>query len=326
LDRVLNLLHRFDLSQAGGSFWMPPQSSTAAPGVDKLFYFIFWIAFFFFLLIVGLMVHFIVRYRKQPGRAPEKPPTHNTKLELTWTFIPLAIVFVIFYFGFHGFVDIATPPGNSYDIQVHAQRWKWTFTYPNGYVDENLHVPVDRPVRLTMTSDDVIHALFVPDFRIKRDVVPGRYNITWFRATTPGTHDLFCAEYCGTGHSLMYAQVIVHPPGEFEKWLETSGDAIGKLPPAEAGQRLYKTRGCAQCHSIDGKAGIGPTFKGVFGHPVPLKDGKTVVADENYVRESILNPQAQVVAGFDPVMPTYQGRLKDNEITMIIAYLKTLSQ
>jgi cytochrome c oxidase subunit 2 len=327
LDRVLNqLLHRIDLSQSGGSFWMPPQSSTSAPGVDRLFYFIFWIAFFFFLLIVGLMIHFIVRYRKQAGRKAEKAPTHNTALELTWTLIPLGIVFVIFYFGFHGFLDITTPPANSYEIQVTAQRWKWMFTYPNGFVDENLHVPVNRPIRLVMTSEDVIHAFYVPDFRLKRDIVPGRYNKTWFRATTPGTHDLFCAEYCGTSHSLMYAQVIVHPPGEFEKWLEQAADLTGKLPPAEAGQRLYKTRGCAQCHSIDGKAGIGPTFQGVFGHSVAMKDGTKVTADEDYVRESILNPQAKVVAGFDPVMPTYQGRLKDQEITAIIAYMKTLSQ
>jgi cytochrome c oxidase subunit 2 len=327
LDRVLNLLlPGSDLLQSGGSFWMPPQASASAPGVDRLFYFIFWIAFFFFLLIVGLMVHFMVRYRKRPGPKPANPPTHNTALELTWTLIPLGIVFVIFYFGFRGFLDMSTPPGNAYEVQVNGQRWKWTFTYPNGYVDENLHVPVDRSIRLVMTSEDVIHAFFVPDFRLKRDIVPGRYNKSWFRATTPGTHDIFCAEYCGTGHSTMYAQVIVHPPGEFEKWLAQAGDLVSKLPPAEAGERLYKTRGCAQCHSVDGRAGIGPTFQGLFGHPVALKDGGTVTADEDYVSESILNPQAKVVAGFDPVMPTYQGRLKDPEITAIIAYMKTLSK
>ena len=313
------------IAQSGGSFWMPPEASTTAGSVDRLFYFIFWISVIFFTLIVGLMIIFIFKYRKRDGVRTTSGPTHNTALELTWTVIPLILVFIIFYIGFKSFLDVSTTPANAYPIQVDAQRWKWLFTYPNGHVDENLHVPVDTPIGLTMTSEDVIHSFFVPDFRLKRDIVPGRYNKAWFRATSPGEHALLCAEYCGTGHSDMGAMIIVHPSGEFEKWLAEATGSLSKLPPAEAGERIYKTRGCAQCHSVDGKGGIGPTLKDLFGSNVPLKDGRTIVAEENYIRESILDPQAAIVAGFDPVMPTYKGRLKDDEITVIIAYLKTLS-
>lgn len=314
------------LAQSGGSFWMPPQASTAAAGVDRLFYFIFWISAFFFALIVGLMIFFVFRYRrKRASEGPGGGPTHNTALEVAWTIIPLGIVFVIFFLGFRGFLDLNTPPANAYEIQVTAQRWKWLFTYPNGHVDENLHVPVDTPVQLVMTAEDVIHSFYVPDFRIKRDIVPGRYNKTWFRAPQAGEHDLYCAEYCGTSHSDMLAKVIVHPAGEFETWLDGVAGALDRLPPAEAGARLFKTQGCLQCHSVEGKAGIGPAMNGVFGSNVALKDGSTVAADENYIRASILDPQSQIVAGFEPVMPTYKGRLKDKEITVIIEYIKSLS-
>jgi cytochrome c oxidase subunit 2 len=198
------------------------------------------------------------------------------------------------------------------------------FGYPNGYVDENLHVPVDTPVRLVITSDDVIHSLFIPAFRLKKDAVPGRYTKMWFRATQPGEYQVFCAEYCGTSHSDMLAKTVVHPPGEFEKWLENASNFLDKMSPAEAGEKLFKQRGCTQCHSIDGTRIIGPTLQGAFGHEVALTTGQKVLFDEDYARNSILNPQAQIVAGFDPVMPTYQGRLKDREISAIIEYIKTL--
>jgi cytochrome c oxidase subunit 2 len=180
-------------------------------------------------------------------------------------------------------------------------------------------------VLLTMTSQDVIHSLYVPDFRIKRDVVPGRYSKLWFTATEPGDHYLFCAEYCGTGHSDMITRVVVHPPGEFEKWLENAANVYKTMPPAQAGSEMYKKFGCVQCHTIDGKANTGPTFKGVFGSRVTMSDGSTVSVDENYVRESIMDPQAKIVRGFQGVMPTFKGKITDEQITWIIAYLKTLS-
>jgi cytochrome c oxidase subunit II len=312
------------LLQDDGTFWMPREASTTAHEVDRLFYAIFWISLFFFALIVVLGTIFVFKYRSRQRGEAGKGPVHNTPLEIAWTAIPLLIVLGIFYVGFKGFIDMNVAPENSYEIQVTAQKWKWLFTYPNGYVDDNLHVPVDTPVKLVMASEDVIHSFYVPDFRVKKDVVPGRYTKAWFRAPRPGTYQIYCAEYCGTSHSDMLASVIVHEPGGFEKWLAGAANSLAEASPAEAGARLYRQRGCAQCHSIDGKAGIGPTFKGLFATKVPMRDGTRIDADENYIRESINSPQAKIVAGFDPVMPTYQGRLKDDEITAIIAYLKTL--
>jgi cytochrome c oxidase subunit 2 len=308
----------------GSSFWMPPQVSTVAQGVDWLFNFILAISIFFFLLIVVLMVVFVLRYRRREGTAAQASPTHNLALELTWTGIPIVLVIIIFFFGFKGYLDMATPPANAYQVLVEGQKWNWSFTYPNGYVDADLHVPVNRPVQLVMSSADVIHSLYVPAFRIKMDVVPGRYSKAWFEATEPGEYDLFCAEYCGTSHSDMIAHVVVHPVGEFEKWLEQASDFLETMTPVDAGRKLFQVRGCQQCHSVDGSAKTGPSLLGVFGHEQALADGSTVVADENYIRESILEPQAKVVAGYDPVMPTYQGRLNDREIMAVIEYLKSL--
>ncbi len=191
-------------------------------------------------------------------------------------------------------------------------------------MDENLHVPVSTSVRLVMTSEDVIHGFFIPAFRIKHDVVPGRYERLWFKAVRAGEYQIYCTQYCGKGHSEMLAKVVVHEPGGFEKWLENAGNFLNRMPPAQAGEKLLITRGCKQCHSVDGSGGTGPTFKGIWGHNVALRGGATVLVDENYLRESIVDPQAKIVAGFEPVMPTFKGRLKDKEITAVIEYLKTV--
>jgi len=310
-------------------FWLPKQGSTTAPVVDSLFYLITGISAFFFALIVGLLLYFVWKYRARPGHREIPSSTHNTPLEVTWTVIPVLIVVWIFWEGVVGFIHLATPPENAYEIQVLGQKWNWTFTYPNGVVSPELHVPVDTDVRLILTSQDVIHSLFIPDFRIKRDAVPGRYEKEWFHATEIGEYQIFCTEYCGTQHASMLAQVIVQHPVNFDKWLADEGNFIEKLPPEklwEGGKKLYNQRGCKQCHSIDGSNGIGPTFKGVWGHNVALNGGARVTVDENYVRESIVNPQGQIVAGYEPVMPSFQGRLKDKEITAIIEYLKTLKE
>jgi len=321
LVRVLASIPQGD----GGSFWMPPKISTVAHNVDSLFNLILGISVFFFLLIVVVMVYFVIRYRRREGVDAESSPSHNTALELTWTIIPLVLVVIIFFFGFRGYLDMATPPANAYEVLVEGQKWNWSFTYPNGYVDENLHVPVNRPIRLVMTSADVIHSLYVPAFRIKMDVVPGRYAKAWFEATVPGEYELFCAEYCGTSHSDMLALVVVHPPGEFEIWLEKASNFLETMSPVDAGQKLFSVRGCRQCHSVDGTAKTGPSMAGVFGRTQTMTDGGSVVVDENYIRESILEPAARVVNGFEPVMPTYQGRIKDAEIMAIIEYFKSLS-
>ena len=324
LDLIGRLLGRASV-QAGRTFWMPAEGSTIAPAVDRVFSLVLWVSVFFFVLIVVLMVLFVVRYRRREGREEADPaPTHNTPLEITWTAIPILIVIVIFVWAFQVFLNINTPPANAYEIQVTGQKWKWLFTYPNGHVDESLHVPVNTTVRLVLTSEDVIHGFFIPAFRIKHDVLPGRYVKLWFRAVKPGQYQIYCTQYCGTGHSDMWAKVIVHPTGGFEQWLQAASNFLKTMSPAKAGEMLYKTRGCAECHSVTGEARTGPTWKGLFGSHVPLQGGQTVVADENYIRESILDPQAQIVAGFQPVMPTFQGRLSDPEISAIIAYIKTL--
>jgi len=314
------------LAQSTGSFWLPPRASSVAPNVDWIFYFIYYISVFFFLLIVGLALLFVLRYRRRPGVKRREAPHGNLALELTWSAIPIVIVIAIFVLGFRGFMDMTVAPANAYEIKVIARQWSWMFQYPNGYVDKDLHVPVDQPVLLTMTSEDVIHGFYVPAFRVQLDIVPGRYNKTWFQATQPGTYPLYCAQYCGTGHSTMLAQVVVHEPGEFEKWLRDAADLFKTMTPAQVGERLYGLY-CASCHTIDGSARIGPTFKGLFGHQQKMRDGSTVVADENYIRESILEPQAKVVAGYDPVMPTFKGTFKDErDIMAIIDYLKTLAK
>jgi cytochrome c oxidase subunit 2 len=310
----------------GGSFWMPVQGSTYSGDVDFVFYFIFYVSAFFFAIIVALTALFLIRYRARPGHKAEKSAAHNTTLELMWSVIPSILVLLMFWFGFQSFMDQYNPPANAYEILVNAQKWNWEFQYPNGYIDKDLHVPVDRDVKLVMSSQDVIHSFFVPAFRLKKDTVPGRYTKAWFRATEPGNYVAFCTEYCGTGHSDMMANVIVHPAGEFEGWLEEASNFLDTLPPAEAGEILYQQRGCTQCHSADGTPGIGPSFLGLWGKEENFTDGSTGVADENYLYESIVDPQAKIVQGYDPVMPTYAGRLKDKEITYIIEYIKSLSE
>ncbi len=311
------------LGQSGPTFWMPRELSDHASDVDWIFNYILYVSLFFFLLIIVLMTVFVIRYRRRPGQEALSSPTHNLPLEVLWTGVPIILVGTMFFFGFRSYMDLGVIPLNAYEIKVTGQKWKWQFEYPTGYIDEDLHVPMDRPVQLTLTSTDVIHSLFLPNLRIKRDAVPGRYTKIWFRASEAGEFPLMCAEYCGTRHSDMLARLVIHPRGEFEQWLTKASNFLATMPPVEAGQRLYQLRGCKQCHSIDGVAGIGPSLKNLFGHPVQLQSGQTT-ADENYIRESILEPSSQIVAGFEPVMPRI--RLSDAEVGALIAYIKSLSE
>lgn len=311
------------LGQSGPTFWMPSQGSHFASEVDKVFYFIFYVSLFFFALIVGLMVLFVIRYRRRTANQEPLPsPSHSTPLEILWTGVPIVLAAIMFVMGFQSMVSLTSTPLNAYEIQVTGMKWKWQFTYPTGYVDEDLHVPIDRTIGLVLASSDVIHGFYLPTLRIKKDVVPGRYGKLWFRALEAGTFPVYCSQYCGTEHSSMTAQMIVHPPGEYEQWLEKASNFVSTMPPAQAGERLYQLRGCKQCHTIDGSAGVGPTFKDLFGHDVALRSGRTV-ADENYIRRSILDPQAEIAAGFDPVMP--RVKVSDEEVNALIAYIKTLS-
>ena len=307
------------------SLWLPSRSSTAAGDVDWVFSIIFWICLLFFVGIVGAMTWFVVRYRRRPGHSAERTKHHSVWLEATWSVLPFLLLIVIFIVGFNGFLTLNAVSDDAYEIQVIGKKWVWSFVYPNGYVDDVLHVPVDRPIRLVMSSDDVIHSMYIPAFRVKRDVIPGRYTKLSFQATEAGTFDLFCAEYCGTKHSDMISEVVVHPPGEFAVWLKKASNFLETMSPADAGKTLYKRRGCAQCHSVDGSKMVGPSFDEVFGVEAVMDDGETIVVDENYIRESILEPQAKGRAGYRKVMPTYQGQLSDEEIAAIIEFIKTLS-
>ena len=316
----------FGLIDTVGTLMMPPAASTYAADVDALFYFIIYISIFFFVMIVGAMLYFAVRYRRKAG-SDEIPdgPTHNTFLETIWIVVPVIIVMIIFFWGFRGYMTMSVVPANAMEIKVTGQQWFWTFAYPGGQITTNeMVVEVGKPIKLLMSSTDVIHALFIPAFRLKRDVLPNRYSITWFEATQIGDYHLFCAEYCGTSHAKMIGTVKVRTSTEFAEWLE-SLDAAGEgMSPAQYGEKLFTSRACITCHRSDDIKGSGPNLAGIFGHEVNLADGTKITADENYIRESILDPMSKVVAGYQPVMPTFQGILKEKEVDALVAYVKSL--
>jgi cytochrome c oxidase subunit 2 len=245
-------------------------------------------------------------------------------LEVTWSVIPVVLVVVIFYLGFVGYMDMRLPPREAYEINVVARQWSWQFKYPNGLDDSILHVPAGQPVRLVMRSEDVIHSLSIPDFRVKMDIVPGRYTRTWFRADEPGEHELYCTEYCGTSHSTMTSVVKVYKQGEFEQELDRLLVGLAAMTPAERGEKLYVISGCAQCHSSDGSANTGPSFKGIWGQTHEFTKGAPTVVDENYVRESILTPSERVRAGYQDKMNSFRGQLSDEDIGFLIEYIKSL--
>ncbi len=310
-----------------GTLLMPPAGSTIAGEVDAIFNLILYVSIFFFILIVGLAAFFVFKYRRRGEPGLTSGVDHNIKLELLWTIVPSIIVVMFFVVGFRLFLKMNIVPANAIEIKVTAQRWMWTFDYPDGANSVNtMVVPVNQPVKALLSSTDVIHSFFVPDFRIKMDVLPNRYTVAWFEAVRIGEYNLFCAEYCGKGHSEMLGKIKVVSEDDYKEWLEESFKVDESMPLEEYGESLYRSRACNTCHTTDGSGSVGPTFKGIYGHQVILSDLKTVTVDENYIRESILDPRAKVVAGFQPVMPTYQGRLRDREIDALIAYLKSLKE
>jgi len=311
-----------------GSLHMPPANSTIASEVDALFYFIFYTAIVLFVLVMSLTTFFIIKYRRKGERELTSGVDHNLKLEILWTVIPTILVIIVFVWGFKTYLRMNISPKDAIEIKATAQKWFWTFDYPNGANSMNdLVVPVGKPVKLLMSSQDVIHSFFVPDFRVKMDVLPNRYTITWFEALNVGEYDIYCTEYCGKGHSEMLGKVKVISEDEYAVWLEEAAVDIPEgMSLEEAGALLYTTKACATCHSIDGTPGVAPSFFGKFGSMEKLADGSAVLVDENYIRESILNPQTKVVMGYQPVMPTYQGVITDRQIDALIAYMKSLKQ
>lgn len=309
---------------AQGSFWMPPEASTFAGDVDAIFDFIYWLNVFFFVAITGAIVYFAIKYRrKNDDQLAVSQVGHHTLIEAAWTFIPLVIVIAIFVWGFRVFLDQSVAPDGAYEVKVTAQAYSWSYTYPDGRVENQLVVPEDTPVKLIMGSKDLLHSFFVPDFRVKSDVVPGRYTTVWFEAKDPGEHVVFCTEYCGSGHSNMMSKVVVKTAEGFKEWVESVGPPKG-MSLADWGQQLHAEAGCIACHSVDGNRLVGPTWKGLFGSERQFEKADSVKADENYLRESILQPLNKVVKSYPPSMPSYQGQLSDAKIDALIEYMKTL--
>jgi cytochrome c oxidase subunit II len=306
-------------------FMLPPARSTLAAETDALFNFINVASLFLLIGITIAIIYFAIRYRRRSEDDTTPLITHNNTLEITWSVIPLVLVMIVFGWGYNGYLNITTPPDEAYEIRAVAKSWLWEFHYQNGNVSVNeLHIPANRPVKMIMSSDDVIHSFYIPDFRVKMDVVPNRYSSVWFEATETGESVLFCTEYCGTAHSNMLADVYVHTQEDFETWLE-EGDAIDEdLAPAELGRQLVERQGCLACHTTDGSQLQGPSFQGIYGRDRLLEDGTTVTVDENYIRQSLLEPNSQIADGFAPIMPTYAGSLNDRQIDAIIEYLKTI--
>ena len=300
----------------------PEQASTVAPKVDALYFFLIAVSVFFSVLIAVLVVTFTVRFRRRSEK--EVPPAihGSVALELTWSLIPLAIVMVVFFWAADLFFLMARPPVGAMDVYVVGKRWMWKAQHMTGQREINeLHVPVGVPIRINLTSEDVIHSFYVPAFRVKKDAVPGLYSATWFEATKPGRYHWFCAEYCGTKHSQMIGSVVVMEPAAFQDWL--AGAATGSL--ASAGEKLFQDLGCGTCHRPDSLA-RGPNLQRLYGGQIRLANGQRVTADETYIRESIVNPSAKVVEGFQPIMPTYQGLIAEEGLMQLIAYIQSLGE
>jgi cytochrome c oxidase subunit 2 len=299
----------------------PTSASVHARYEDWLFIFLTVVSVAMTLLIFAAVAIFSTKYRRRHGREAT-PIEGSLLLEIGWSIAPLGIMLVMFAAGALLYFRMRTPPPDSDQVYVVAKQWRWKLQHMEGPREINqLHVPVGRDIELIMTSQDVIHSFYVPAFRVKQDVVPGRYTTLWFRATRPGTYHLFCAQYCGTMHSGMIGEVVVMDPQDYQAWM-VNGAASGTL--AQTGMTLFQQLGCNTCHRSDVQ-GRGPMLNGVFGHPVQLEDGRIMNADENYVRESILSPAAKVVSGFKPIMPSWQGQVNEEQLNQLVAYIKSLS-
>lgn len=342
--------------------WLPQSASTFSDQVDSTFMLILWICLFFLIPITIALIYFVFRYSKRKGEPAESQVSHNTPLEIAWSVLPSFLLVWIFVKGALGYLEQQVPPEGATALNVTAFKWGWTMDYGDGVFHPELHILKDNPTKLTMRSSDVIHSLFIPAFRVKRDIVPGRYNETWFHPTVASKrvsqekleaalkdaeenyngvfdperyqftedgyeyYDLYCAEYCGRDHSVMQTQVVVHETQEdLDAWIKKYSGRQSGQTPAEYGELLYQRRGCASCHSTDGTRRVGPSFLDAFGSPRQFVGGDQGTVDENYVRESIIDPKAHVVDGYSPVMPSYKGQLSDDDIDSLIAYLKTLS-
>jgi cytochrome c oxidase subunit 2 len=302
--------------------FIPEAASSLAWKVDAIYFYLSGITLFFTLLITGILIFFVIRYRRRSPYEIPRPVAGSHKLETLWTAIPFVIAMTIFGWSASVYFEQYSSPKNAIEVYVVGKQWMWKIQHSTGQREINeLHVPVGRKIKLIMTTEDVIHDFFVPAFRIKMDVVPGKYTTEWFEPTKTGTYRLFCAEYCGMNHSGMIGHIVVMEPREFDNWL--SGNTANQTP-AVAGQQLFQSLGCVSCHGANGEGGRGPTLAGLFGRQTQLTNGQTIRADEAYLRESIINPQAKIVEGFGPIMPTFQGQISEDQLVQLLAFIKSL--
>jgi cytochrome c oxidase subunit 2 len=314
------VLWQFLVKWLNASALFPREASTIAPYADALYFFLLTITVIGLVLVATLVFGFSIRYRQSNHPVAEQVEG-STLLEATWTIIPLALFLVVIVLGALLYFRIYTPPANSMNIYIVGKQWMWKAEHPGGQHEINaLHVPTGRPVQLTMISQDVFHSFSIPDFRVKREVIPGRYSTVWFEATTPGTYHLFCTQYCGTNHSQMIGEITVLSPEDYQKWTEgsTSGMSL-----AQNGERLFATMGCNACHS-GSAAARGPNLAGVYGSKLQLASGSEVLVNEAYLRDAILNPSQHVTAGYAPIMPTYQGQVSEDGLIDLVEYIKGL--
>lgn len=300
----------------------PDQASSYSGRVDALYGFLWALTILFGTVISLVIIYFAIKFRRRNQDEIPRPVEGSMKLELAWSIIPFFISMGIFVWSASLYFNMYHPPAEALEVYVVAKQWMWKFQHLDGQREINeLHVPVGRKIKLMLTTEDVIHSFFVPAFRLKLDVVPGKYSTLWFEPTKPGRYHLFCAEYCGTSHSGMIGWIDVMEAPEYQAWL-AGGAAEGSL--ASSGEKLFQQLACNTCHRSDGQ-GRGPVLEGVFGKEVQLQNGQRITADEAYVRESIINPRAKVVAGFQPIMPTFQGQVSEEQLLQLVAYIKSIA-
>jgi len=306
------------------AFMLPDAGSQHARNVDTLFMAIFWLNVFFFVLITGLVLYSVWAFKRREG---VKTPhiTHNMTLELLWSVLPTILVIGLFFWGADGYIDYAVAPADSMEIAVTAKKWNWTFTMPDGSVwGQRIQVPVKKNIKFVMTSTDVLHDFFIPNMRVKHDVIPNRYTEVWFNAEKEGEYHVACAEYCGKSHSDMWAKIKVVSQAEYDNWLTNGPPEWDKMPPEDLGKIAYEAYGCNTCHSVDGSKNTGPTWKGLYGKSEKFADGSSATVDEAYLEESINFPGKKVVAGYENQMPSFEGQIKPKLFKGLIAYIKSL--